>query len=308
MRERGIYIAFIVCMIAGFNLVSVAQYSSTNSQYMFNGLILNPAYAGAGNVAAVSLNYRNQWTGFSGSPETQTLSGHTPLRGNTISVGGILTHDKIGVNSDLNLMGVASYKIEYRRSQLNFGLGAGIGLTQSRWSDVVTEQENDQLFQNDKSSFRPLFSMGMYYENKDWYAGYSAPMLLSYSYVSNEKLKPFFSPAQMEHDLTAGMARRIGRGVTFKPSFLLKVIPTASYQLDLNANFIFQEKYWAGISVRMDRSVIVLLEYQINLQFRIGYAYDHGFNALARNTFGSHELMLIWQKKNRSLARSPRYF
>lgn len=297
-------IALLSCLSLGMH----GQYSNTTSQYMFNGLVLNPAYAGAGNVTTINLNYRNQWTGLSGAPVSQVISTHSPWKRSPISIGGILSHDKIGVNSDFNLMGVASYKLDFRKSQLNFGLGAGLGLTQSRWSDVVTEQEGDALFQANQTALKPLFSLGVYYENRHWYMGYSAPTLLSYTYLNNDELRPFFSPAQMEHDLTAGIARPIGRGVVFKPSFLLKVIPTASYQVDLNANFIFQERFWAGLSLRMDRSVIALLEYQINHQFRVGYAFDYGFNALARNTLGSHELMIIWQKKGRSMARNPRYF
>jgi len=305
--SRHIILTLAAIMLLCFS--AEAQYSSTTSQYMFNGLVLNPAYAGAGKLAALNLNYRNQWTGFKGAPEHQTLSGHMPLQNYPIAIGGSLSHEKIGVNSDLTLMGMASYKLDFRRSILQFGLGAGVGLTQSLWSQVLTEQEGDVLFQSDdRARLKPLFSLGAYYENRDWYMGYSAPALLSYTYLSNGKQSPFFSPAQMEHNLTAGLACKMGRGVVFKPSFLLKVIPTASYQLDLNANFIFQKKYWAGISYRMDRSVVVLLEYQINHQFRLGYAFDYGFNALAAYTSGSHELMLVWQKRGRSMARSPRYF
>ena len=78
--------------------------------------------------------------------------------------------------------------------------------------------------------------------------------------------------------------------------------------MDINANLIFQDRLWTGLSLRMDRSVVAMLEYQINHQFRIGYAYDYGLSKLYSYTIGSHEIMLIWQKKRRALARSPRYF
>ncbi len=285
------------------------QYGPTLSQYMFNGLILNPAYAGSGKVSAMNLSYRNQWTGFSGAPVTQILSGHTPLKGSPIAIGGMLTNEEIGVNSDLRVMGMASYRLEQQDGSFQFGLGAGMGISQSRWSEVITDEQDDLLFQgSDRSLIRPIFSTGVFYETKTWYAGYSVPSLLSHEYVNDEQLRTHFSPGDIEHNLTGGWAKSIGRGVVLKPSFLLRSIPNASVQMDINANLIFQDRLWTGLSLRMDRSVVAMLEYQINHQFRIGYAYDYGLSKLYSYTIGSHEIMLIWQKKRRALARSPRYF
>jgi type IX secretion system PorP/SprF family membrane protein len=221
----------------------------------------------------------------------------------------MLTNEEIGVNGDLRISGMASYRLEQREGSFQFGLGAGLGISQSRWSEVITDEQDDILFQgSDRSLLRPLFSTGVFYETKSWYAGYSIPSLLSHSYVNDEKLRTYFAPGQIEHNLTAGWAKSIGRGLVLKPSFLLRTIPNAAIQMDINANLIFQDRLWTGLSLRMDRSIVAMLEYQINHQFRIGYAYDYGLSKLYSYSIGSHELMLIWQKKRRSVARNPRYF
>ena len=290
-------------------LCGVAQHSGVLSQYMFNGLVLNPAYAGSQNTLAINVNYRNQWTGFEGAPVSQIASVHSPINKSPIAAGFIATREEAGVSSDIQFKGIASYKLRLQKGEIRFGLGAGLGIGSSKWTEVLLENTQDPLFQQNVGGLiRPEFSMGAYYQSKDWYAGYSAPSLMSYTYPSSQEVKATFSFGQMEHLLTAGYVHRINRLVVLKPSILLRTLPNSGFQFDLNANLVFKKKLWTGLSYRHLDAVVALLEYQVHHQLRVGYAYDYTLNAIGRYSAGTHEIALMWAFRQKSFARNPRYF
>jgi type IX secretion system PorP/SprF family membrane protein len=302
------YLLLIAIAIMATLSVS-SQHSTLMSQYMFNGLIINPAYAGAKNNLAVNINYRNQWTGFDGAPTTQIASIHAPIDRKSIAIGGMISREEVGVSTDISLRGVVSYKVKMDKGFWRFGIGAGLGNTNSRWTDVITEEGGDPLFQADVTGLvRPLFSAGTYYENKKWYVGYSMPSIMRYEYPGQEVVHSIFSLTQIEHLFTAGYAYKFRRNLVIKPSILLRTIPTTGLQADINCNLIFSNRLWTGASYRHNESVIAMMEYQVHHQFRLGYAYDYNLGPIGSYSAGSHELMLLWVFRKQSFARNPRYF
>jgi type IX secretion system PorP/SprF family membrane protein len=298
-----IAIALLLC------LSGTAQHSTLISQYMFNGVLINPAYAGAKNSLAVNINYRNQWTGFKGAPTTQLASIHSPIKRKPISIGGMVARDEVGVSTEVSLRGLVSYKVKMKEGFLRFGLGAGLANTNSRWSEVLIEEGGDPLFQTDVTGLiRPLFSAGMYYDSKSWYMGYSMPSIMRYEYPGQEEVRSTFSLGKIEHILTAGYAYKHSRSLVIKPSFLLRTIPSTGAQLDINCNLIFSNRLWTGASYRHNEAIVAMMEYQVHHQFRIGYAYDYNLGPIGSYSAGSHELMLLWVFRMQSFARNPRYF
>jgi type IX secretion system PorP/SprF family membrane protein len=298
----------MVSMMLSGALLS-AQHSGLMSQYMFDGLVINPAFAGSKGYPVANLNYRNQWAGFEGAPTTQTLSAHMPIKRQNISFGTMITKETIGVSRDIGFTGITSYKLKFHRSHLNIGVGAGIKTRRAGWTDVQLDQREDELFNADgRNMIRPEFSAGAFYYTKDWYAGYSIPTILGYGYKSSDAFKVKFSPLEMNHLITAGFTHEISRNMVLKPSMLFKAIPNTAAQVDLNANLILQKKFWIGASYRLAESVYGLIEYQANAQLRVGYAYDKPTLKLGQYSGGSHEVMLMYEFRANSVAKNPRYF
>lgn len=308
MKRRAKHIVtfcMLLCMSGGI----FAQHSGLMSQYMFNGLLINPAYAGSLNTLAINVNYRTQWTGFEGAPASQALTIHGPFTNNKLAFGGLITREEVGVSTEIAARGVIAYRLKLDKAKLRFGLGGGVGVMNSRWSDVVTDELDDPLFATDApATIRPIVSAGVFYEQNNFYAGYSLPALMRYEFQSPEEVKSQFSLGQAEHIFTAGYVHKYNRYVVIKSSFLFRANPTTGAQVDINTNVIFKNKIWTGLSYRLNESVIALLEYQLNHQLRIGYSYDYGLGEISRYSAGSHEIMLTWVFSKQSFARTPRYF
>ena len=214
------------------------------------------------------------------------------------------------MSSAISAEGMASYRLEIDRgSAIRFGISAGMEMQYALWSQVLTEQTGDFLFSADVTNrWRPIFGFGTYFQSKDWYAGYSMPQLLTHQDSPDGSLAMALDPGMTTHLMTAGYAHRIRRGRVVKPSILVRAVPNGSFNLDLNATMIFDDRIWAGLSYRTMQSAVAILEYQAHHQFRIGYSYDYAIGRISRYFGGSHEIMLLWELRKRSLARSPRYF
>ena len=163
---------------------SSAQQEPMVSQYMFNGLFLNPAYAGSQQCLTTTMLFRKQWVGFEGSPYNFTASADMPLVDNTMGVGLVVTNDNIGVTNQTDIVGNYSYNIKLgsEESRLAFGLKAGMSIYSAKVSELTTWDEADPMFGSDiQGQVIPKFGFGMYYHQQGkWYAGFSIPTLLAY--------------------------------------------------------------------------------------------------------------------------------
>ena len=187
-----------VCAMSSQNLQ--AQHSPLLSQYMFNQLIVNPAYAGSRDVLSMSGLFRKQWLGLNGAPQTASFYFHSPLPNAKNNLGFSLVHDKIGVTNHIALNGNYAYRIDFGedRGRLAFGLQGGLSLVQSKFSTIVTDAPGDVVFGADSPTFKiPRLGFGIYYDTRRWYLGASAPFLLSYEndlYKSYNQNSIYYKP------------------------------------------------------------------------------------------------------------------
>ncbi|HHG84427.1 MAG TPA: type IX secretion system membrane protein PorP/SprF [Bacteroidetes bacterium] len=287
-----------------------AQHNPLFSQYMFNGLVLNPAYAGSRDVLSVTGFYRNQWTGFQGAPKSQSFTAHSPLKSEHNNLGLTLAHDQLGVSSHTMLNGSYAYRIDLgqKTGRLAFGIQGGISLLQDRWTEITTDQPGDAVFQANSPTFVvPRVGFGVLYDTRNWFLGASAPFLLDYKgkdyalYVNNSfQFRPYL--------VTGGWAIRLNPDLVIRPSFLFKYLKHAPEQIDLNANLIIRKSLWLGLSYRSGDALIGMVEFQLTPQLRLGYAYDYSVTELQKYNNGSHEFMLRYEFGYRIKAMSPRYF
>jgi type IX secretion system PorP/SprF family membrane protein len=277
------------------------------SQYMFNGLLINPAYAGSQEALSVTALARKQWAKLEGSPSTQTFSAHGPLKKEKISIGLILMNDYIGVSHSYSFNGIYSYRISFKNGgKLSAGLQLGASRTHSDLSSLPTRDPNDPAFSGDiVTPFMVELGAGLYYYTQKFYAGFSSANL-----VGNKisELYPSNAISQKRHYmLTAGYVITISPSLKVKPSTLVKLIEGSPFQLDLNTNVLIKDVLWVGCSYRTFSSLSFIAQVQASNQLAIGYSYDNGFSDSILK--GAHEIALTYNFKFfSSKVVSPRHF
>ena len=287
-----------------------AQQDPMYTQYMFNMLTVNPAYAGSADVLTASAIYRHQWVEFDGAPRTQTLSIHSPLKRESISVGGTIVNDSHSVVRMTGLYGDVSYRIFFDRSQLAFGLKAGLNLLQANLLELNPIDANDPVFQaNISNKPLPNFGAGVLWYSDKSFVGLSAPKLLTNQLIDSS-LPSFNANRERRHFfLAAGTLIELNNYIYFKPSGMLRVVDGAPPSFDLTANFMFYERFWVGGMYRYQESVGLLLQYVVNEKLRVGYSYDFSTTEIRTYSTGSHEIMLgVDFGRQPGADISPRFF
>lgn len=287
-----------------------AQQDPMFSQYMFNMLSVNPAYAGSADLLSVNAIYRDQWVDFDGAPRTQTITAHSPLRKETLSVGGSIINDAHGAIRQTGVYGDVSYRIFFDRSKLAFGLKGGVNFFQANLLDLSPVEADDPAFQQNISNRTlPNFGAGVMWYSQTSYVGLSVPKILTNKLIDGT-LPDFSNNAEKQHFfLVAGTVLEVNNYINFKPAGTLRVVNGAPPSFDLTANFMFYEKFWVGAMYRFQESVGMLLQYEINNKMRVGYAYDYSTTDIGNYSSGSHEIMLgIDFGKNAGADISPRFF
>ena len=313
MNKLKIYQVVMVVLLLAFTQKVSAQQDAMFTQYMFNGLALNPAYAGSHEAVSATLLYRNQWTGLDGAPNTTTFSIHSPLNNDRIAVGLQVISDKITVFNQTGVNATAAYRIPMEKGTLSFGLQAGFTSYNADLSKVEVPLEGGSSFAGDADYKKglPNFGAGVYYYTDKFYLGFSAPQLIKSDLTNDVGPDPNAEAVRSRHFfLTTGYVFPLGQNVKFKPNALLKMVGGAPIELDLNANLLFHEVLWVGLSWRSMADIDALVEFQLTDQLLLGYSFDFANTTdLRRVNGGSHEIMLNYRfRYAKKKIISPRYF
>ncbi|MBK9758607.1 MAG: type IX secretion system membrane protein PorP/SprF [Flavobacteriales bacterium] len=309
---RTIRTSILVLALSSAWFVAHAQQEVMISQYMFNGLLLNPAYAGSHPYMSGSLLHREQWTGIEGAPTTSILAIDGPLWNNKMGLGFTIAHDRIGISRDMEMAGHYAYRIktgEY--GKLAFGLKAGISLYSARISDLIYWDANDALYQqNISNEVVGKFGFGLYWYDDRSFVGVSVPTLYAADgAITTDATNAIDHYFTQHYYLYAGHVFELNEDFDLKPSVLLKYQKQAPPEVDVNVNALYKDRFWLGIGYRTGDAVVGMVEYQVNPMFRVGYAYDMTTSLLKRYAGGSHEIMLgIDLGKEPIRIKSPRYF
>ena len=282
---------------------------------MFNGLYLNPAYAGSHDYWTSTLSFRSQWVGFDGAPQTTIAAVDGPIPDKNMGLGLVLMHDRIGISRQNTAIANYSYQIKTSAtSKLALGVNAGFSQFSAQFSDpdfTVWDKEEDVVFNNDlRSKILPRFGVGMYYFGKKHYIGLSVPTLFAYQKGMDFNFDVSRATFLRRHYmLTAGYVFETSKDIKIKPSVLLKYVQNAPLEADINLSTVYKDMFWVGASYRTGDAVSIILEYQTNTHFRIGYAYDITFSKLRNYSSGSHEIMIGYDfGKDLIKVKTPRYF
>jgi len=315
-------VMLLLCMSS----LSFAQQDAQFSQYMFNGIYVNPAYAGYREQLNMHAFYRNQWTGIEGSPKTLSVAVDAIANNGNVGLALQLSSDQLGAQR--NLAAYANYAYRLRTNEdgtSRLALGFGVGAVQLGINGALLNPNDPELDQPSgmQSAIVPDARVGVFYSNDRFYAGLSIDNLVS-QYINIDKYAYIAQP-KPHYYLTAGMLVPLSQGMLIKPSFLLKDDRGGPTSLDVNAFLIMGDRFWLGGAYRTGiklynkdylqrdlsnlNSAVAAVQFFPTENYRIGYAYDFSIGALKGYSGGTHEISFsyFFNKKNTRML-SPRYF
>jgi type IX secretion system PorP/SprF family membrane protein len=301
---RKLILVLLFCSVAGF-----AQQDAQFTQYMYNTISINPAYAGSREALSLFGLYRTQWVGLEGAPETNSFSVNTPV-GNNVGLGVSLVNDKIGPTIENNLSADFSYSIPTSAiAKLSFGIKGSANLFKLDPNKLTPEDQGDPQFQDFKNKFSPNVGAGIYWHTDKAYVGLSVPNFIQTNRYDDNEIAIY--KEQINYYFIAGYVFDLNHYETikFKPALLTKMVEGAPLQVDASANFMFNDKFVVGLAYRWSASVSALAGFQITDNLYLGYAYDREMTKLVNYNSGSHEIFLRFEFSNKyGRITSPRFF
>ncbi len=289
---------------------AVAQQDAQYTQYMYNTVSINPAYAGSRGHMSIAALHRSQWVGLDGAPVTQTFNIHSPIGYKGMGLGLSVVNDKIGPTSETNFDMDFSYTIQLaKETRLSFGLKGSMNLLDIRFSELNQFTPDETLQQDIDNRLSPNVGAGIYYHSEKFYLGLSVPRFLETSHFEESSLST--AKEQMNFYLITGYVWDVNPFLKFKPTILSKVTQGAPLQVDVSANFMFSEKFILGAGYRWDAAVSGMVGFNISNNFLIGIAYDRETTALGSAAFndGSFEVILRYDFLSiKDNIKSPRFF
>ncbi|MGM0635193.1 MAG: PorP/SprF family type IX secretion system membrane protein [Bacteroidota bacterium] len=299
-------VGFIFLIIPKIN----AQQDPQFTQYMYNTVSVNPAYAGSRGVLSAFGLHRNQWVGMDDAPMTNQLSVHAPLNDTKIGLGVSIINDRIGpINESIASIDF-SYSLQLTENyQLSMGLKASMQLFDLNQNQLNPQQTNDPLLHSINNDFSANLGAGLYLHSDKAYIGLSTPMFFKRTRFSDGDDSVALREESLTYHIIGGYVFDIGPSVKFKPALMSKIEAGAPLQIDLSANAMFFDEFVLGAAYRWDAAFSVLAGWQISDRFFAGYAYDIETTELRKYNSGSHEIFLRFELFDREgKVVSPRFF
>ena len=289
---------------------AIGQQSASFAQYAFNGLAINPGYAGSHDLLSVSAISRFQNAGLEGAPNTQTFAVHSPLPMNNLAVGAMFIKDGLGVINQTGVHGVAAYRIFFDgggERYLSFGMQFGSINYSARYSDLEILDPTDPAFAQDIRQSRFNVGAGLFYRTEQLYLGLSMPHLVNNALDRSGKYGSIRQSVPLL--IHGGYVFFISPVIKYKPNFLFKVMDGRPVELDLNSSILLDDLLWIGFSYKLPSGLNLLTEFQVTDQLLLGYSYAMTRGALRNVDLGTHEILLNYRFKFFKYGVvSPRYF
>jgi type IX secretion system PorP/SprF family membrane protein len=291
-------------MVSG--LLSYGQQDSQFTQYMYNTVNINPAYAGSRGVMSIFALHRAQWVGLNGAPVTNALSINTPLSRSNVGLGISIINDKIAATQENTFSTDLSYTITTSESfKLSFGIKGTANIFNVDASQLNPVDPNDDSLQN-YNKFTPNVGAGVYFYSDKAYVGFSVPNFIESERYSDNEVA--ILKEKINYYLMAGYVFELNDVIKFKPAMLTKVVQGAPIQMDISGNIMFMNKFSIGVAYRLNAAISALAGFQVTNGLFIGYGYDYETTNLRNFSSGSHEIFLRYEIFNNNQIITPRLF
>lgn len=285
-----------------------AQHAPVVSQYMINGIAINPAFAGTDDVLSFMVSARKQWTGLKGAPTTEVLSAHGPFRNERFALGVQLFQDKVGVSKSSGISTLCSYYVPTESGRIYFGLSTGVSYLRTQLTQLNPLDSGDPLIAIDPpTGILPQFGTGMLYRTKRFFVSASVPYILSHSLSSNgAKYVARHKFSTYNFFVGGGVEINLNESFLVRPSVLLKTHATSGSQIDLNVLVVIKSKIEVGCSIRLKDAILGIVKIPIKEQLYATYSYDYNISELQTFNSGSHEISLNYSLWHRAKIYGPR--
>lgn len=296
-----------------FTISSNAQQDAQYTQYMYNTIVVNPAYAGSRQALSVFALHRTQWVGLEGAPVTNSFSINTPFNESKVGLGLSFVNDQIGPSVENNISVDFSYTIPVNyRYKMSFGLKGSANLLDVDFTKLDYFPGNSVFENNIDNKFSPNIGVGFYLHSDNSYIGISAPNLIETQHFDREEMSSSNSRIATEkinYYLIAGYVFDLNPNLKLKPSLITKYVQGAPLQVDVSANLLMDDKFTAGLAYRWSAAMSAMVGFQATPSWFIGYSYDFDTTELAQYNSGSHEIFLRFELFNAyDKIISPRFF
>lgn len=296
-----------------FGITSYAQQDAQYTQYMYNTIVINPAYAGSRQALSVFALHRTQWVGLDGAPVTNAISINTPFNDSKVGLGLSFVNDQIGPSVENNIAVDFSYTIPLSyKYKMSFGLKASANLLDVDFTKLDYYPGNAIFENNIDNKFSPNIGVGFYLHSDNSYIGISAPNILETKHFdssASSSATSHIATEKINYYLIAGYVFDLNPNLKLKPSLMTKYVQGAPLQVDVSANFIINEKFVAGLAYRWTAAMSAMVGFQATPSWFIGYGYDFDTTQLAKYNSGSHEIFLRFELFNTyDKIVSPRFF
>ncbi|WP_163401423.1 PorP/SprF family type IX secretion system membrane protein [Flavobacterium fluviatile] len=297
----------IISMLSVF--CAFAQQEPQYTQYMYNTLTVNSAYAGSLGHLAITGIYRTQWVGIEGAPDTQSLTIDSPV-GKNVGLGLSIVSEEIGPSEEQYVDANFSYTIQSGEThQLSFGIKGGGRVLNIDWSKGSYKDPDVQFRENITNKFLPVLGAGLYWHGERDYIGLSVPNFMTKERYQYDDIAEDLINERIHVYLIGGIVFDLSAHTKFKPATMVKYVAGAPLIADFSANFMFNNAITLGASYRTGDSVSFLASLQITPQILVGYTYDYTTTELQNYNNGTHEIMLRFELISRKKGlKSPRFF
>ncbi len=293
-----------------------AQQDPQYTQYMYNPLVINPAYAGNRGVTSILGLHRSQWVGLDGAPRTQNLTVHSPIGLGKVGLGFSIINDALGPARETYFNVDFSYTIQTGvEGSLSFGLKGAVNMLDIDFSRTNPFNNNDPLLANNiDNKLSPNVGVGLFYHDDRFYAGLSAPNLLETDHFDRsgtQGSQSFIAEERIHYYGLMGYVFDLNRDIKFKPATLVKMVAGAPLQVDVSANFMFYDKITIGGAYRWSAALSGLVGFQVSDGLLIGFAYDRETTELGNALYndGTYEVFLRFELfRNYDRLLTPRFF
>ncbi|KFC59501.1 membrane protein [Flavobacterium gilvum] len=289
-------------------IVGYAQQDAQYTQYMYNTINVNPAYAGSRGALSFFALHRTQWVGLDGAPITNTFSVNTPFNNSRLGLGVSIVNDEIGPSTSNSISADLSYSLPVSETfKLSFGVKGTANILNIDITKLNPGDQTDPQFQNFSNEFSPNIGAGIYLHSDKAYLGFSVPNILEVDKYNDNDVAIY--KEKMNFYAIGGYVFDLSQSVKFKPAFMTKLVQGSPLQVDVSTNFLISDKLVLGLAYRWSASASAMAGFQISDAFYVGYGYDFETTELANYNSGSHEIFLRYElfKKNSKMT-TPRFF
>lgn len=307
----------ITTLVSVSALVGFAQQDPQFSQYQFNQMVINPAYAGSKDALSAVVDVRQQWSGFDGAPRTQAFSLHGPLKKKRIGLGLSGYADQIGPKKTVGVYGSFAYILPItNKLKLSFGIRGGIVSYNFDWNKISYQNPNEGTANYTPQSQHTILDVdaGLFLKSNSFYCGISATHING-AKVYDEKISILNTTKSydLNYNLSPHLFFIISKGfklsesVVFNPTLMIKNVKGITSG-DINMNFLIKQRVWLGAFYRGESTLGGLIQVYVTEKFRVGYAYDFSMNSTQRTLGSGHEIMIGFDFNTfKSKMLSPRY-